>query len=109
MSKLEELETAVKALPIDDYRKFRDWIAEFDDDQWNLQIEKDSQDKDSPISRLAQNALEEHSSREEKLEWLKRELAIGCAQADRGEFVKFDLETELPRWREKLAARKKNS
>lgn len=39
---IEELEKAVANLPPEDYRSFRDWFADFDMDQWDKQIEVDS-------------------------------------------------------------------
>ena len=39
---IEELENAVANLPPEDYRSFRDWFADFDMDQWDKQIEVDS-------------------------------------------------------------------
>ena len=92
---IEQLETAVKALPKDEYKRFLEWLADFDYDQWSLQIEKDSMDKDSPIMKMAQKALENHQ--------LRKELEIGLSQADKGDVSGFDLEAELPKWRAKLA------
>lgn len=39
---IKEIEKAVATLPPEDYRSFRDWFAEFDMDQWDKQIEADS-------------------------------------------------------------------
>jgi hypothetical protein len=39
---VEELERAVAVLPPEDYKSFRDWFADFDMDQWDKQIEADS-------------------------------------------------------------------
>ncbi|MEW6352551.1 MAG: hypothetical protein AB1646_26185 [Thermodesulfobacteriota bacterium] len=43
MMKLEELETAVDALPEGEYREFRRWFLEKDWDRWDKEIEEDSQ------------------------------------------------------------------
>ena len=39
---IEELEKAVSTLPPDDYKSFRNWFSEYDMDQWDKQIEGDS-------------------------------------------------------------------
>ncbi|MHB8835517.1 MAG: hypothetical protein ACYC9Y_07400 [Candidatus Methylomirabilia bacterium] len=42
MTRIEEIEQAVAALPDDDYRTFRQWFLSRDWEKWDLQIEDDS-------------------------------------------------------------------
>jgi len=41
MSTLDEIETAVSLLSVDELARFRRWFAEFDAQQWDEQIEQD--------------------------------------------------------------------
>lgn len=41
MTRIEEIEQAVAALPDDDYRVFRQWFLNRDWEKWDLQIEDD--------------------------------------------------------------------
>ena len=60
MSQIEQLEMAVKALPKGDFDAFRQWVNDYDYDQWSHQIQQDSHDENSPIMKLAAQALEDH-------------------------------------------------
>lgn len=60
MSQVDQLELAVKALPKNEFEEFKRRVLEYDYEQWSLQIEKDSYDENSPIMKLAAEALEEH-------------------------------------------------
>jgi hypothetical protein len=42
MSKVEELEMAVSALPEQDYSQFRRWFLERDWEKWDREIEEDA-------------------------------------------------------------------
>jgi hypothetical protein len=42
MTRIEQLEAAVGSLPAEEYRQFRDWFFQRDWDEWDRQIEKDS-------------------------------------------------------------------
>ncbi|MGD0516235.1 MAG: hypothetical protein ABSA26_01755 [Thermoguttaceae bacterium] len=42
MTRLEQLEQTIAALPVDEYRQLRDWIIERDWEAWDRQIEADS-------------------------------------------------------------------
>ena len=42
MTKVEELELAVAALPEEEYSRFRRWFLERDWEQWDRQIEMDA-------------------------------------------------------------------
>lgn len=39
---VEEIEKAIKHLPVDQLKQFRAWYEEFDPDAWDEQIEKDA-------------------------------------------------------------------
>lgn len=41
MSKIEEIEKAVQALSESELARFRAWFTEFDQDQWDQQLEAD--------------------------------------------------------------------
>ena len=42
MTEIEEIKNAVVSLPVNEYRRFRDWFLERDWEQWDKQIEADS-------------------------------------------------------------------
>lgn len=42
MSKVDELKSAIEALPEDEYRELRQWFSEKDWEKWDKQIEDDS-------------------------------------------------------------------
>jgi hypothetical protein len=42
MTRIEEIETAVNALPAEEYRHFRYWFLEKDWEKWDNQIVEDS-------------------------------------------------------------------
>jgi hypothetical protein len=60
MTKVQELELAVKSLPPKDLRQFRDWFASYDEKNWDSQIIKDQKNENSPIAKLARRALIAH-------------------------------------------------
>ena len=39
---LEELQRAILALPIDDFREFRHWFLEYHNELWDREMEEDS-------------------------------------------------------------------
>ena len=41
MSKVEEIEQAIKQLPAGDLAQLRDWFIQFDAERWDRQIEAD--------------------------------------------------------------------
>lgn len=41
MSRVEEIERAVRQLPPQDLREFREWFQRFEDELWDRQIERD--------------------------------------------------------------------
>ena len=43
MIRIEEIKNAIVSLPTDEYRKFRDWFLERDWEQWDKQIQADSE------------------------------------------------------------------
>lgn len=56
-------------------------------------------------SELVANALHTMQAQNmAKLEALRAEIAIGTAQADRGEFIEFDAESVIAEGRDRLAA-----
>jgi hypothetical protein len=42
MSKLSEIENSVSALKDEEYVKFREWFWEYENEKWDIKIEKDS-------------------------------------------------------------------
>ena len=58
MSRLEELERAVRDLPAEDLRAFREWFFEFDGKLWDRQIERDA--AEGRLDPLIEEALAEH-------------------------------------------------
>lgn len=59
MSKVEELEKVIDALPEDEYKQLRQWFSEKDWVKWDQQIEADS--KSGKLNFLLQEALEAKS------------------------------------------------
>lgn len=56
MSKVEELEKAIDALPEEEYAQLRKWFSEKDWQKWDRQIEADSQS--GKLDFLVQEAFE---------------------------------------------------
>jgi hypothetical protein len=57
MTKVEEIEHAIDSLPVEEYRKFRQWFLERDLVEWDHQIESDSES--GKLDFLLQEAAEE--------------------------------------------------
>jgi hypothetical protein len=57
MTRIEEIMNAVVSLPVDEYRKFRDWFLERDWEQWDKQIQTDS--KSGKLDFLVKEAMKE--------------------------------------------------
>jgi hypothetical protein len=60
MSKIEQIEGAVKQLSAEELSAFRAWFAEFDADAWDRQFEADV--KAGKLDALAERVLLEHAS-----------------------------------------------
>jgi hypothetical protein len=60
MTSIEKLEEHVKALSPDDLSEFRRWFLEWDNDEWDRQIEKDA--KVGKLDALASAALAEYQA-----------------------------------------------
>ena len=59
MTRIEEIESAVASLPVEEYRQFRDWFLERDWAQWDKQIQSDSES--GKLDFLVKEAMEEKS------------------------------------------------
>lgn len=57
MTRIEELEGAVAALPAEEYLRFREWFLGRDQAQWDKQIRADSQS--GKLDFLVNEAMEE--------------------------------------------------
>ena len=64
MSTVQEIEAAIAALPIDQYAQLKQWLASFDPDAFDRQIENDA--KAGKLDRLAQEALKAHQRGESR-------------------------------------------
>jgi hypothetical protein len=60
MTKVEEIEGAIKELSADDLSAFRTWFSKFEADSWDKQFEADV--KSGKLDALAERALREHSA-----------------------------------------------
>ena len=60
MSQIEMLEQEIKQLNSKELAAFRSWFIEFDNTEWDRQIEVDS--ATGKLDRLAQSAVEEHKA-----------------------------------------------
>jgi hypothetical protein len=58
MSKIEEIEQAVRGLPPDDLAAFRTWFAAFDGEVWDRELEDDIEA--GRLDSLADEALADH-------------------------------------------------
>jgi hypothetical protein len=58
MSKLEIIEGQIKELSREELAQFREWLARFDADVWDHQLEADV--KAGRLDALAENALRDH-------------------------------------------------
>ncbi len=58
MSRVEEIEEAIKNLPAKDLRRFRRWFADFDAEVWDAQIEADA--ASGKLDALASTALSDY-------------------------------------------------
>ena len=59
MTIMEEIKNAVILLPIDEYRQFRNWFLERDWEQWDKQIQADSES--GKLDFLVKEAMDEKS------------------------------------------------
>ena len=57
MTRIEEIEHAVNALPSEEYSKFRQWFFERDSVEWDRQLESDV--SNGKLDFLCKEALEE--------------------------------------------------
>jgi hypothetical protein len=55
---VRELEQAVSVLPPEELKKFRAWFSEFEQANWDRQLEEDS--KAGRLDHLINKALDEH-------------------------------------------------
>jgi len=60
MGKVEQIESAIKALSAAELERFRGWFAEFDAAHWDRQLETDV--AAGRLDKLAARALAEHAS-----------------------------------------------
>ncbi len=58
MSTVEEIETAIKALPREELSELWQWWDEYRETEWDRQIEADA--KAGKLDRFMEEALEEH-------------------------------------------------
>lgn len=57
MTKAQEIQTAIESLPREEYVRLRQWFSERDWEQWDKQIEADSEE--GRLDFLIQEAFEE--------------------------------------------------
>lgn len=57
MSTLDEIKAEIEALPREDYAELRKWLSEKDWDEWDAQLEADSEA--GKLDFLMEEALEE--------------------------------------------------
>jgi len=57
MTKVQEIQTAIESLPREEYVRLRQWFLERDWDQWDKQIEADSEE--GKLDFLIKEALDE--------------------------------------------------
>lgn len=57
MSTIQEIESAIRKLSPEDLASLRDWLADYDGDQWDRQIEADM--KSGKLDSFAKEALDD--------------------------------------------------
>ena len=60
MSRIEEIEQAVRNLPARELRQFREWFDAFDAENWDARIEADA--NSGKLDALADAAISDHNS-----------------------------------------------
>jgi hypothetical protein len=60
MTKVQEIEMAVKSLAPNDLKNFRNWFVSYDEKVWDKKITKDQKNENSAIAKLARRALISH-------------------------------------------------
>jgi hypothetical protein len=55
MSTIEQIETAILTLPLNDFEKLRQWFFDLDYQRWNEQLEQDI--ADGKLETFAQEAI----------------------------------------------------
>jgi len=59
MTRIEDIKNVIISLPTDEYRQFRDWFLERDWEQWDKQIQADSES--GKLNFLVEEAMDEKS------------------------------------------------
>ena len=59
MATVTEIESAIVALSTKEFAELRDWFATYDEQQWDKQIERDSQ-QENKLKVLADKALADY-------------------------------------------------
>jgi hypothetical protein len=59
MTKIEDIKNVIISLPTDEYRQFRNWFLERDWEQWDKQIQADSES--GKLNFLVEEAMDEKS------------------------------------------------
>lgn len=57
MTRIQEIKDAVISLPVDEYRQFRNWFLERDWEEWDSQIQADSES--GKLDFLVKEAMDE--------------------------------------------------
>lgn len=63
MNPINQLEQGVRALSRPEFDAFKLWLVDYENELWSGQIEQDSYDVNSPIMKMAAEALVEHKKR----------------------------------------------
>ena len=66
MNPIAQLEQSIRALTKIEFDAFKLWLIDYENELWDQQIERDSYDENSPIMKLAAQAIEEHKKRKTK-------------------------------------------
>lgn len=60
MTKIKDIESAIKKLSKDDLSQFRAWFEEFDSKAWDMQFEEDA--SSGRLDKVAEQALSNYKS-----------------------------------------------
>jgi hypothetical protein len=58
MSRVEQVESQIQGMSLEELRQFREWFAQFDAERWERQMEEDA--RAGKLDALASQALRDH-------------------------------------------------
>ena len=66
LTPIQQLEQSVRSLSKTEFEAFRLWFIQYENELWDEQIARDSFDANSPIMKMAAQAVDEHKRKKSK-------------------------------------------